>query len=97
MAVLKEMFKEEKERLIKMRKLYLDKTKKLPKGSIIFKKRGNKEYPYLIYRIGEKVKTDYLKMSVDELKEIQFRIKKRKKYLNLVREINKDLRALGRV
>jgi len=95
MAVLKEMFKEEKDRLLRMKKFYNSKIMDLPKGSIVFKNRGNKKYPYLVYREGEKVKTDYLKGGSDEMKEMELKIKKRKKYIKLLREIDKDLRALG--
>ncbi len=95
MAILKEMFKEEKERLLKMEKFYMDKIRELPKGKIVFKKRGNKEYPYLVYREGNKVKTDYLKNKDNDLKELELKIKKRKKYIKLLREIEKDLKTLG--
>jgi hypothetical protein len=93
MAVLSEMFKEEKERLLRIKKFYMGKTQDLPKGSIIFKKRGRRKYPYLVYRDNKKVKTDYLKCSEDELKELEFKIKKRKKYQNLLKDIEKDLKA----
>jgi len=97
MAVLKEMFKEEKERLIKMKKFYMDKIMELPKGSIVFKKRGDKKYPYLIYRTGKKIKTDYLKLNNDELKELKLNTNKRKKYLKLLKEIEKDLKVFGNI
>ena len=97
MAVLKEMFKEEKERLIKMKKFYTDKILELPRGSIVFKKRSNKKYPYLVYRSGKVIKTDYLKLSNDELKKLKLNIKKRKKYLSLLREIKKDLKIFGNI
>ena len=97
MAVLKEMFKEEKERLIKMKKFYMDKIMELPKGSIVFKKRGAKKYPYLVYRTGKKIKTDYLKLNDDELKELKLNINKRKKYLKLLKEIEKDLKVFGNI
>ena len=70
MAILKEMFKEEKERLLKMKEFYIGKILELPKGNIVFKNRGNKKYPYLVYREGSKVKTDYLKNNDDYLKEL---------------------------
>ena len=95
MAILKEMFKEEKERLLKMEKFYMDKILELPKGNIVFKNRGNKKYPYLVYREGNKVKTDYLKNKDNDLKELELKIKKRKKYIKLLREIKKDLKTLG--
>ena len=97
MAVLKNMFKEEKERLIKIQKFYMDKIMELPKGSVIYKKRGNKKYPYLMYRIGEKIKTDYLKNNNDELKKLHLDIIKRRRYLKLLREIEKDLKVLGNI
>jgi len=94
MAVLEEMFKEEKERLLKMKKFYMGKILELPKGNIVFKNRGNKKYPYLVYREGNKVKTDYFKNNVDELEELELKINKRKKYIKLLREIEKDLKVL---
>lgn len=95
MAVLKEMFKEEKGRLFKMKKFYMEKIHELPKGSILYKKRGNNKYPYLVYREGNKVKTDYLGNNGNDLKELELKIKKRKKYIKLLREIEKDLKTLG--
>jgi len=97
MAVLKEMFKEEKERLIKMKKFYMDKILELPRGSIVFKSRGNKKYPYLIYRSGKKIKTDYLKLGSNGLKKLKLNIRKRKKYLKLLKEIEKDLKIFGNI
>jgi hypothetical protein len=95
MAVLKEIFKEEIDRLIKIRKFYMDKILELPRGSIVFKNRGLKKYPYLVYREKNKIKTDYLKLNLDELEKLQLDISKRRKYLKLLREIEKDLKSFG--
>jgi ribosomal protein L27 len=97
MAVLKEMFKEEKERLLKMKKFYEDKIIELPKGSIIFKQRGAKKYPYIVYREGKKVRTKYLKLSINELDKLKFNLDKRKKYLKLLKEIKEDLKVFGNI
>ena len=97
MAVLKEMFREEKERLIKIKKFYTDKILELPKGSLVFKKRGNKKYPYLVYRNGEKINTDYLRINSEELKELKLKIKKRRKYLKILKGIKKDLKVFGNI
>lgn len=97
MAVLKEMFKEEKERLIKMKKFYMDKILELPRGSIVLKSRGNKKYPYLVYRSGKEIKTDYLKLGSNGLKKLKLNIRKRKKYLKLLKEIEKDLKIFGNI
>ena len=95
MAVLKEMFKEEKERLLKMKKFYEDKIIELPKGSIIFKHRGAKKYPYIVYREGNKVRTKYLRLSINDLDKLKFDLNKRKKYLKLLKEIKEDLKVFG--
>ncbi len=97
MTVLKEMFQEEKKRLLKMKKFYMDKITELPKGSIVFKSRRSKKYPYMVYRDGNKVRTDYIKADNQQLKELELKIKKRKKYLKIVREIKKDLKAFGAI
>ncbi|MFA5014723.1 MAG: hypothetical protein WC549_04180 [Actinomycetota bacterium] len=97
MAVLKGIFKEEKERLIKMGKFYMDKILELPKGSVVFKKRGNKKYPYMVYRTGRKVNTDYLKLNSEELNDLKLKIKKRRKYLKILKEIKKDLKVFGSI
>jgi hypothetical protein len=97
MAALKEMVKEEKERLLRMMDFYLEKIKELPKGSIIFKNRKDRKYPYLIYRDGQLVKTDYLKININELKELSIKINKRRKYLKILREIKKDLKDFQKI
>ena len=97
MAALKEMVKEEKERLLRMKDFYLEKIKELPKGSIIFKNRKARKYPYLIYREGQLVKTDYLKININELKELSTKINKRRKYLKMLREIKKDLKDFQKI
>jgi len=97
MAVLKEMFKEEKERLLKMKKFYEDKIIELPKGSIIFKQRGAKKYPYMVYREGKKVRTKYLKLNINDLDKLKFNLDKRKKYLKLLKAIKEDLKVFGNI
>jgi hypothetical protein len=78
-----------------MKKFYMAKISELPKGSIVFKARHDKKYPYLVYRDGSKIRTDYIKADKRQLKELEFKIKKRKKYSKILVEINKDLRAFG--
>ena len=97
MTVLVDIFKEEKERLVKMQKFYMEKISGLPRGSIVYKRRGKKEYPYLMQRDGRIVRTDYLKINEEELKKLDLNIKKRKKYLKLLKEIEKDLKILSKI
>ncbi len=97
MPVLKEMLIEERKRLLKMRKFYKDKILASPKGSILYKQRGARKYPYLVYRDGEKVKTAYLKLDSNSLEKLKLNLKKRKKYLKLLKEIEKDLKIFGNI
>ncbi len=69
----------------------------MPKGSIIYKNRGKKIYPYLVYRDGKKIITDYLKLNKDELEKLNINIMSRKKYLKILKEIEKDLKVLEKL
>jgi len=97
MAIISNMMREEKDRLDRMKKVYMEKISQLPKGCITYKTRGNRKYAYLKYREGKKVRTDYLKLNEKELKDLEFKIKQRRKYIKLIKDIKKDLRILGKV
>ena len=56
-SIIKSILAEEVERSKQMESLYKKELKALPKGSIQMKKIRGKEYPYLCYRVGSKVKT----------------------------------------
>jgi len=96
MAVIPKFLNEEYDRLLRMKKTYAGKIEQLPKGSISYKKRGNKKYPYLKYREGIKVKTKYLKMNNEEIKSLEFDINRRQKFKKILGGIVKDLKTLSK-
>jgi len=96
MAIIKGILLEEYKRLNNTKQAYLNKINALPKGSIRTKKIGNKFYHYLKYRKGYKTITDYIK-DQSKIKILSFKIKQRKKYENIVKEIEKDLKLLGKL
>lgn len=63
--------------------------KKCVKGSLIKKRINNKEYTYLQWRDGEKVRSRYVKKS--ELNNIEKGIRMRKKYKESIKQLKLSL------
>lgn len=95
MAVIKGVLKEEYARLKDMERVYLSKLRELPRGSIVMKKINNKQYPYLVYREGKKVKTKYIRKK--DLPTITKQISQRKRYEKSLKEIYEDFKCIERV
>ena len=97
MSVLEEVMLEEYERSIKIYRLITEEIKMLPKGSIQKKRINNKNYSYLMYREGSKIKSKYVTEEVEELNE---KIQRRKENIIALKEIKKSLqqieKALGK-
>lgn len=90
MPVIKDVLKEELERLQRMEKAYLEKLSQLPKGCISMKKIAGKVYPYRSFRKGSQVRSEYLKMSKEELELLKSQINQRRKYERALRSIRED-------
>jgi hypothetical protein len=90
MPVIKDVLKEELERLQRMEKAYLNKISQLPKGSVCMKKIAGKIYPYRAFRMGNQVKSEYLKMSQEELELLKSQISQRRKYERVLKSIRED-------
>jgi len=43
----------------------------------------------------KKIRTDYLKLNKDELERLNLNIRRRKKYLKIIKEIGNDIKVLG--
>lgn len=98
MAIIKSILEEELERYKEMEKSYLVKIESLPNGSLRKKRVGNKEYYYLKYRDGNKIKTDYLKINnTTELETIKKNINLRKNLEKELMEIKKDCKLIRKV
>lgn len=98
MSVLEEVMLEEYERSIKIYRLLAEEIKMLPKGSIQKKRINNKNYNYLMYREGSKIKSKYI--TEEELEELNEKIQRRKENIIALKEIKKSLqqieKALGK-
>ena len=75
--ILKQILKEELERLNRIEAVYEDEIKSLQKGSIVYKTIKGKEYAYLQYRNGKKIVSKYIK-NEEEIDKINKTIEKRK-------------------
>ncbi len=89
MGYIEGMLLEERDRLLHKKKLYEDELMSIPKGVIVYKKTGNREYPYLSWREGNKVKTKYIKQ--DELKVIKKNVLRRERAQLALQNINEEL------
>jgi len=98
MSIVEDVMKDELKRNLEMQTAYNNEIDSLRKGKIIIKKVRSREYYYLLYRVGEKVKTDYLgpkeKVSVDDL---QKELDKRKYYEQTLKDLLREEKKLRKV
>lgn len=99
--MLKAVLVDEKERLVALIEKINERLKPFYKGSYSVRKRGNKEYAYRIYRMGDEVNVAYVgkvgsdkaikfKEMVEERNELKGRLKDAKAQL---KEIERALRG----
>ena len=80
MSILKDVLKDEYERLKSLERWYNHEIASLPIGSISIKRRKGREYLYINYRHKEKVKSDYVGyVSSEKSSEMISKIKKKKR------------------
>ena len=79
MTVMEEVLVEEYMRALRIERLVKSEIEELPKGSIQKKKIKGKEYPYLQYRCGNAIKSQYIK--AQEVHELEIMIAKRKEHI----------------
>jgi len=77
-TVIYNTLKEEKQRNLERQDIYRSEIEGLRKGKIIVKMRSGKPYHYLLYRDGDKVKTDYIGADNNKVQEIKREIERRK-------------------
>ena len=103
MSVVLDAIKENLERNLYMQELYSKNMQSLRKGSLTVKNINGNEYYYLIYRDGEKVKTEYIGIKgKTDLKNIKKELKDRKNYRTQILQLKKEeielrkaIKALG--
>lgn len=99
MSVLEDVLEEEFARSSRLLDLMEQEICLLPKGSIRMRNIKGHEYCYLNYRVGDKVKSDYVPAA--EVDELRAKIERRKALAAAIREQKQSqkqiIRALGRV
>ena len=98
MTVMEEVLVEEYMRALRIERLVKSEIEELPKGSIQKKKIKGKEYPYLQYRCGNAIKSQYIK--AQEVHELEIMIAKRKEHISTLKQLQKTKaqieKALGK-
>ena len=96
MSVLEDVLEEEYARSSRLLGLMEQEIGLLPKGSIRMRNIKGHEYCYLNYRVGDKVKSDYVPAA--EVDELQAKIERRRAAIREQKQSQKQIiRALGRV
>ena len=97
MSIIKDILKDEKERLILLRNQIEEQISFLPKGSLSKKRRNNRYFYYLAYRKGRKVIFKYVgKENSSQVISIDEDIQKRRKLEKRLRDIKRDLKDINR-
>ncbi|MDD4146771.1 MAG: hypothetical protein PHS83_06765 [Clostridia bacterium] len=94
MSMVKNLLKDELERLKRMEIAYQKKVNELPKGVIVEKQIYGKKYPYLQRRQGNKVISIYLKH--DDVDIIMKQVKERKSHEKSLKNIKEDIDFIKR-
>lgn len=94
MSIVRAILEEELENLMRQLERNIKEFEKLPSGSIRMKKINGREYPYLQYKEHGKVISKAIKKSED-IKVIEFKIKKRKQLKGKVREMKMEIVEIG--
>jgi hypothetical protein len=95
--VIESMLAEERQRNLDMQKSYIDEIAKLPKGSVVVKKVGNKEYCYLKYRMGAKFISQYMGSAPEKAEQLKKQVEKRRHFEKLLRELKTEYKIICKV
>lgn len=89
MSILLSILKDELERNQRIQKAYGNELQQYPKGSLVKKKRNNKNYIYLAFRNeANQIKTNYIgPEDSSKVKVIMEHIKKRKEILMILKKL----------
>ena len=97
-SVIEGMLLEELERNRRIFKRYQEELDKLPKGSIIKRKKNEEIYCYLHYREANKVVSKYIgKMSAIDIIDLEKQIQKRKNIRVIMQKLKVEEKELTRI
>lgn len=95
MTIMEGVFREEYDRLERMKRAFTEDYNKLPKGYISAKKISGRTYYYLQWRDGKKIRSRYIK--TDELEDLQKQLALKKRIKQSLDNIEANFRLLKRV
>ena len=95
MSIVKDILREEKERLQNLCDKYERELLALPKGSLSKKQRGNQWYYYIAFREGSNVQFRYIgKEGSKQVQEMREKILQRRKIEKQLKEIKQNMREI---
>jgi hypothetical protein len=97
MSILTTTLREERQTLQRLKKKYINRLDKLPKGSFFVREKGAHRYAYLTQRKAGHVVQEYLgKLSLDEIDLYRDKMKKKKQYKQQLKSVHEQLRIVER-
>jgi len=96
-GIIEDALREEKDRNSKIRELYMQEIASLPRGSLTIKKVGSKQYCYLRFREGDKVRLQYAGKAEDVENILREQIDRRRELESLLKELNSDMKLIEKV
>ena len=97
MSIVKNVLKDENDRLEKLSIKYQENISKCPQGSLSKRVKNGNEYIYLVKRESKKVVFKYVgKANSDQVKNVMNRINQRKVYESKLKKVKGDLREIKR-
>lgn len=98
MSYIKNIMREEYQRLDALQQKYLDKIASFPQGTVSVKKRNKQEYLYLARRESGKLKFNYIgSVASEKAKNILEQIGARKNYEKKLKQVKQDLKEVRKV
>jgi hypothetical protein len=92
--MLKEMLEEEGKRNKEMQEVYQYEIQQLPRGSVVIKLSGKKEYCYLQYREGDKVISKYIGHANEHAARLRELVEERRSLERILRRLRKEERYI---
>ena len=96
-AVIYSMLAEEKQRNLDMQEAHKREIEGLRKGSITTKTISGRNYYYLKYRQGNKVRNDYIGKDETIVESIRQEIEKRKYLKNILKRLRTEYRQISMI
>lgn len=96
--IVKGILQEELDRVRSLKGKYEQKLKDYPPGYLLKRRVGKREYYYLSFREGDRIRQRYLgSLSLDELKAYRHKIEDKKALRGQLAEVKQNIRYLERL